>query len=290
MKIIAVIIVCAVLTACQSALTSPEPVKTPIPPDLEISLERGPCYGTCPIYKVTVDSRGQVYFVGKAYVAFPSWMTTITQAQLQHLIEGIEVSGFFALPDSYARMASDLPSATTTITMDGKSKQIWHYGLHCNPEYDGDPQALCDLEDLIDEVTGTKYWIEGEATITPTPIPTYPSYLPKPNPKEAKAYSICVGRGGKWEALGLSGLGCNYPTTDGGKSCTDGKDCQGACLGNLDQIRKKNNSIGLSPDYLDLVRQVNARGPVTGTCSSFVVNFSFQLFVEKGKLVPMFVD
>lgn len=178
MKIIAVVIASLVLAACQSAPKTNEPIEPAIPPDLQITLERGPCYGTCPIYKVTVDGHGQVYFAGKAYVAFPSWMTTITQAQLQRLLEAVESSNFFALQDSYAAQSTDLPSATTTITINGKSKRIWHYGLGCNPEYDEAPQALCDLENLIDEVTGTSAWVMGEPTATATPASTYPANLP----------------------------------------------------------------------------------------------------------------
>jgi len=290
MKIIAVIIICVALIACQSDLTSPEPVKTPIPPDLEISLERGPCYGTCPIYKVTVDNHGQVYFVGKRFVAFQSMMSTVSQEQLQRLIEAIESSNYFTLPESYARLATDLPSATTIITMNGKSKRIWHYGLHCNPEYDSAPQALCDLENLIDEVTGTRAWVIGEPTETVTSTPSYPASLLTPDAKILNEQWNCLLRKGKWEVLGFGGFGCNYPTTDSGKSCVDDLECEGACLGNLDEALRQ---VGLSRSSLsdfELIKQVNERGMVTGTCSPFIANFGGHLFVRNGQLDFVYVD
>ena len=34
-----------------------------------ITLERGPCFGTCPVYSVTLDGSGAVLFEGRRFVA-----------------------------------------------------------------------------------------------------------------------------------------------------------------------------------------------------------------------------
>ena len=45
----------------------------------------------------------------------------------------------------------------------------------------------------------------------------------------AEARSECVAQGGKVEQILIGAEGCVRPTTDGGQSCTDNSECQGAC-------------------------------------------------------------
>jgi hypothetical protein len=40
--------------------------------------------------------------------------------------------------------------------------------------------------------------------------------------------------GGKWGIFGQKET-CNIPTTDGGKVCSDSRDCQGSCLADVTQ-------------------------------------------------------
>jgi len=171
MKIILAISLCWMLAACQATPDSSTAGKLSIPADLAISLERGLCRGHCPVYTVTIDSQGQVHFTGGAYVVFSNGTSQISQEQLEKLMAAVEASGFFAMQHTYEGMI-DAPPSITTITVNDGTKRVFHLGNNgCNSQYDHAPQALCDLEDLIDEVTGTKYWIEGKA-ITPAAIPT----------------------------------------------------------------------------------------------------------------------
>lgn len=175
MKIILAISLCWMLAACQATPDSNTAGKLSIPADLAISLERGLCRGHCPVYTVTIDSQGQVHFTGGAYVALSNGTSQINQEQLEKLMAAVEVSGFFAMQRVYEGMI-DAPPSITTITVNKETKRVFHLGNNgCNPQYDHAPQTLCDLEDIIDEIAGTRYWIEGETTITPSTLSTYPS-------------------------------------------------------------------------------------------------------------------
>ena len=46
----------------------------------------------------------------------------------------------------------------------------------------------------------------------------------------AEARLECAAQGGKVERILIGAEGCVRPTTDGGKSCTDNSQCQGACI------------------------------------------------------------
>ena len=53
-----------------------------------------------------------------------------------------------------------------------------------------------------------------------------PGLPPAPTTREA-----CLASGGAWDDLVGRGHvhGCNLPTSDAGKACTDSKECDGAC-------------------------------------------------------------
>jgi hypothetical protein len=90
--------------------------------------------------------------------------------------------------------------------------------------------------------------------------------------------------------LGLSGPGCNLPTSDGGKPCVDSRECTGLCLADDDEIMMDNGQGILVPDQ-DLIDEMNARGEeLHGVCSAWQSTFGCHVVVEKGKFVEICID
>lgn len=119
-----------------------------------ITLERTVCFGACPDYKVTINGDGTVVFEGRNFVAIEGVQTAkISEEQVQNLVAEFYRAGFFSLRDRYEQQITDLPSQTTSITIDGKSKTIYRYGF--------EPRQLAELENKIDEIAGTEKWIKG---------------------------------------------------------------------------------------------------------------------------------
>lgn len=80
--------------------------------------------------------------------------------------------------------------------------------------------------------------------------------------------SLCVERGGEWKAhCGLIGDCCNYKTSDFGKACTDGDQCEGDCISNFDDT--------------------NA---TAGTCSEWKTTFGCFNIIEDGSFSAICVD
>ena len=123
-----------------------------IPDDLSsvvITLERTPCFGTCPVYRVTVHGDGQVTYVGEMFVEVTGTETyQIPEADVRELVSAFVSLNYFSLDDEYVSRATDLPSTTTSITIGGTTKTVFHYG-------DG-PGNLIQLENRIDELAQTK--------------------------------------------------------------------------------------------------------------------------------------
>ena len=127
-----------------------------------VTLERTPCFGSCPVYLVTASSSGAVRFEGKSHVSHPgSAVGRIPQARLDSLLTELEAAGYFDFEEQYApgspgcgNAATDLPTVTTSVTFHGRTRRIEHY-RGCA----GAPQALNRLEERIDQVLNTAQWI-----------------------------------------------------------------------------------------------------------------------------------
>jgi acetamidase/formamidase len=133
--------------------------------DDQITLERTACFGTCPIYTLTIKSDGSVTFNGKRFTKTTGAANgKITQADFRALVSEFEKINYFSLPDAYApgtkecpRMVTDMPSANTSIRLSGRAKSVAHY-YGCGTE--GALPKLTALETKIDEVAGAQKWIK----------------------------------------------------------------------------------------------------------------------------------
>jgi hypothetical protein len=156
----------------------------------KITLERTPCYGPCPVYRVTVLGTGAVEYFGEAHVDKPGahrWR--ISRRRLDRLAEAFERARYSGLEDSYTnREFADAPGCLTSIEYeDGGSKSINHY--HGDPSA---PAALTELEDEIDRIVGVERYTEPDFPYPPQrDRAKTPTYLLTFNPE--RAY--------KWEDL-----------------------------------------------------------------------------------------
>jgi hypothetical protein len=136
--------------------------RVPADSAVRIMLERGPCFGTCPVYSVTLDGSGAVLFEGRRFVADTGISTgSVPPARVDSLVAELTAGGYFDFADSYRagepgceQYATDLPSVITEVRAGGRSKRIEHdHGCMEAPE------ALTVLEGRIDSVAGVARWI-----------------------------------------------------------------------------------------------------------------------------------
>lgn len=121
-----------------------------------ITLERGMCFGTCPVYTVSLYDTGKVVFEGKLHVKYKGTQTAaIERAKVKALAAELERAGFFSFQDSYThRRVTDMPTVVTTVRMGRRVKRIQHYLGDANA-----PKMLRVLERRIDAVAGSQQWI-----------------------------------------------------------------------------------------------------------------------------------
>lgn len=166
MSLISTSCIGAAQVANQNLNPSSSPALTSVPKDLSVSLERTPCGGfnsQCPVYKLKILNDGTVIYDGQSNVKRSGIVkSTINRERLQQLVAEIEETNYFSLKSRYSIVADgcegslyDSSSVNTSIIMNGKSKNIFHYKgcVGAVPE-------LTKLEDSIDEIVNSKQWIE----------------------------------------------------------------------------------------------------------------------------------
>jgi len=103
------------------------------------------------------------------------------------------------------------------------------------------------------------------------PAPASPAAAPPPASPPATP-EACQACRGLWAVHGLADKeSCNCRTTDAGKRCLDGHDCQGMCIANRD-----------SPEVEVVQAGPPARGFFVGRCSEVVTVFGCNRIIERG--------
>ena len=116
----------------------------------EMTLERTPCFGTCPAYRVTLRRDGTATYVGLEYVERKGTYSGKFYG-FERLAQLIEARGFFDLKDNYAINATDLPSTITSVVRAGRRKTVNNYG-------GAGPLELWGIEEAIDGVVSNTKW------------------------------------------------------------------------------------------------------------------------------------
>lgn len=120
------IVLAAVLALPACAATAPTPVET-------IVFETGPCFGACPVYRVTVNSGGDGTFEGRRFTAIagsrPFRATPAQYRAFAHQLEPLRpASGSMRYSgDACRTMATDLPSAEVTWRSRRGEQQLYFY-------------------------------------------------------------------------------------------------------------------------------------------------------------------
>ncbi|MBA3874106.1 MAG: hypothetical protein H0X30_33650 [Anaerolineae bacterium] len=123
--------------------------------NVAITLERTACFGSCPVYTITIYDNGDVVYNGQKFVDVMGEQTSqIDPATVALMVKAFETAGYFDWKEAYdTQMVTDLPSTITSVTQAGKTHRITHYA--------GDntaPQALSFLELWIDDMTNSQLW------------------------------------------------------------------------------------------------------------------------------------
>ncbi|HKI07678.1 MAG TPA: DUF6438 domain-containing protein [Nitrososphaeraceae archaeon] len=124
--------------------------------NITITMERGMCMGTCPVYSLDIFGNGIVVYNGERFVNVTGKQVSgILDDKVRELVKEFYAIGYFSLNDTYDKIVkTDQPTVLTSINVNGTSKSIFdNLGAIA-------PKDLRLLENEIDEVTNSSKWVE----------------------------------------------------------------------------------------------------------------------------------
>jgi len=131
--------------------------KQNIPHFKKIELERTPCNGVCPVYRLEILADGTVNYEGDYYVEKQgSFSWKLDPANIKKLQNAITKANYFDIQekDSMYSMTC-MAGCNTTITMDdGRKRTIENY--HGDDKF---PRSLKSLENAIDRISGVLSYV-----------------------------------------------------------------------------------------------------------------------------------
>ena len=124
-----------------------------------------------------------------------------------------------------------------------------------------------DGDGLLQSTTTVKSKVTSTTLLTETTQPSIP-----------KDRVSCEAAGGRWGRIGISPReACNLPASDGGADCSDGSECEGACLAEL------------TPQQMESLRK-GGSVEAAGKCTPWRITVGCQARVEDGKARMLCVD
>jgi len=127
-----------VLTACHPHPPAPPPTTTGPIPDTGITLAEGPCFGTCPVYDMTVYPNEFYQLNSGQFTSNPGASTgTLPAGSWAAANQALQTANFATLPLDVTQgspacgnqIATDLPSATISeVTIAGPRTVEWYRG------------------------------------------------------------------------------------------------------------------------------------------------------------------
>jgi hypothetical protein len=101
-----------------------------------IRLQRGSCFGTCPVYDVTLSSDGTpTYTAGPFAPRQGDYTGEVGQWEFDNLAAFVIRAGFFSWKDEYRANVTDLPTYQITVTKAVTSKTVLQYGMNEPPDF-----------------------------------------------------------------------------------------------------------------------------------------------------------
>lgn len=140
-------VLAVMLAACTGQAGSPsEDPASPTAALDSIALERTPCFGRCPVYRLRIAATGAVHFesASASDTLDASFSDSIPPSAVGALLALARAIDFFDLPDEITPAnqdvcrlaATDHPSAIVTIAVGGTVKRVNHYH-GCHAEVNG---------------------------------------------------------------------------------------------------------------------------------------------------------
>ena len=137
------------LLGCKGSSTKGS--KQKVQADFVVKIEHTGCRGTCPVYWMSVNAKGEAKYYGHHSVEMMGNYTKILPVSaVKELNEAIESANFWKFDAEYGGGVADIPSVVTEVTHGGKNHRV--------NDIRQAPAELKSLEERIESLIGKDGW------------------------------------------------------------------------------------------------------------------------------------
>jgi len=125
-----------------------------------VQLSRGPCYGRCPNYTMTIHGNGMVEYIGIKNVRVRGPQSSkVSSEQLRQMLEILDRAHFSTLEDRAFMWCFDTSSVAVSIAVDGRVKRVTSDG-GCIGAKSGLQAGFVRAADELDNIAGSDKWVK----------------------------------------------------------------------------------------------------------------------------------
>lgn len=129
------------------------------PKSAVIVLSRGPCFGSCPAYTISIHGDGAVEYQGQRFVKVSGKQTASLNSQdFANILHRLDQVHFFTLEDRAFTWCFDTSSVSITVSVDGKTKSVVS-DAGCSGAKSGLQDEFVRVTDDIDKIVGSSRWV-----------------------------------------------------------------------------------------------------------------------------------
>ena len=131
-----------------------------------IEMTKGPCYGRCPVFTLTVYDKGIVSYKGERYTdRLGTYVKKLEKEDLERLLREFKNANLWQYKDAYRGRIPDMQSVSITYYEGSRKKTVTGKEIR--------PNSVKWLESLLDQVAQSNIgWVQKEA-----PQDNIPDYL-----------------------------------------------------------------------------------------------------------------
>lgn len=123
--------------------------------DFKIAMKKGGCFGSCPVYTISVDQNGLATFNGERFTEkFGVHTLQLDKREFDDLANAFASADLMQYDDFYESPIPDMPSITIDYVNNGTSKTIRGKGER--------PQPVIDLQRKLEDLANREDWISME--------------------------------------------------------------------------------------------------------------------------------
>ena len=144
-----------VFALCTLALYSCKSNQLAVAEDFNLKMDKGACFGSCPVYSLEIDHQGNALYEGKRFTEKSGLHKyKLSKDQFKQVNDQLALMNFFALQDNFKSNVADLPTVTIAHTHKGLSKSI--------SGKDTRPKRVLDLQKILEDIAQSDGWVSIE--------------------------------------------------------------------------------------------------------------------------------